>query len=104
MLQGADLEGGEVYTTIYSSLNEMTWCPCVIYARDLRDILLGHITAKKLKGIGYLGIQIMKYLMPFNPLPSSMAFNQCVHNDGTHNAGEGDEDYAYFIDVKWVEK
>ncbi len=105
MLHGADLEGGEVYTTIFADPNELTWCPCVIYARDLRNILLEHVIQQKLKGIPHLGIKIMEYLMPFTPLPSSTGFKRCEHYNDNHNDDAGEqEDFAYFVDVKWVEK
>ena len=106
MLQGADLEGGEVYTTIYSALNELTWCPCITYARDLRDIVLDHLTPNHLGGINQLGLTVMSYLLPFTPLPKGMAFSKCNHGrhdiEHDHN-NSGEEDSAYFIDVKWIE-
>jgi len=98
MFSNMDMEGGEVFTRLHASATEMTWCPCVVYAKGLKAIIT-ELCNKKLKGIHSLGGIIMAHLFGFTKLPADLAFDRACEDPDLDT-----EDVAYFIDVRWVEE
>ena len=98
MFSHMEVEGGEIFTRLHSSCQEMTWCPCVVYAKNLKALITEFIR-KKIKGIEGLEYMVMDYLFPHTRLPIDIAFEGAIEDPDIDS-----EDVAYFIDVRWVEE
>jgi len=102
MFKHMEVEGGEVISRLHAPANEMSWCPCVNYAREVKDIIYRFYT-KKLQGIEALGGLLMAYLYTFTKLPIDIGFDRARQDVDQQYLDDDEEDVAYFIDVRWAE-